>query len=477
MQIYYFAVLVGLHQTKMDSSKRISLAFGAKKPEVSRQLTPVNGTKRPRAALQDSDDEDGAEGKHQEITHFDIAAGGAIDTKNLVAPKQPLVIPVPAKKRQKSALPNHGITDAEVKAREAKAQATTITYGLNVTQRPTQEDDSDVNGSGTEVAPEPVKEKTIEEQALSALLGEKVDSGVIIPAITEEEAFHRDYDHAPDVPTEADYDAVPIEEFGAAMLRGMGWKDGEAIGKKRGQQPIKPRVIERRPDLLGVGAKPAQALGVELGEWGSVAKKHDKKLAKAYMPVVLKNKKTGETLTEDELKQKLREQEEQQVMVIEEETRRTEKRLEYRSSKSSRRDDYDKDSRKDDYRRRDREKEYDDRKHSSSRRERHSSVDSGRRRKDHDSNYDRSETKRRDRSRSSERKHRKDDDYDKGDKSRDRRRRDRSVSTEDRNKSRRHDDRHRERERDRDRERKYRDDEKTSHRERSDKDRRRDRDR
>jgi hypothetical protein len=462
-------VSVDRYSITMDPPKKISLAFGAKKPEVIRNAAPVNGTKRPRAALQDSDDEDGAESKHQEITHFDLSAGGAIDTKNLFAPKQPLVIPVPSKKRQKSGLPDPKASDAEVKALQAREEATPIAYGLNITQRSTHEEEREVNGSSKETVSEPAKKKTIEEQALSALLGEKADSGAIIPTLTEEEVFHRDYDHAPDVPTEADYDAVPIEEFGAAMLRGMGWKDGEAIGKKRGQQLMKPRVVERRPDLLGVGAKPAQALGIELGEWGNAAKKHDKKLARAYMPVVLKNKKTGEMLTEDELKQKLKEQEEQQVILVEEETRTTEKRSEYRSSKSSRRDDYDVDSRKHKDRRREREADYDDRKYSSSRRERHSSVDSGRRRKAYDSDYDRKERKRRDRSRSTDRKHRKDDDHGKRDKSRDRRRRERSASVDDRYRSRKHDDRHRDQ--------RNRDDEKITHKDRSDKDRTRDRDR
>ena len=27
-----------------------------------------------------------------------------------------------------------------------------------------------------------------------------------------------------------DYEDIPVTSFGAAMLRGMGWKDGEAIG-------------------------------------------------------------------------------------------------------------------------------------------------------------------------------------------------------------------------------------------------------
>lgn len=32
------------------------------------------------------------------------------------------------------------------------------------------------------------------------------------------------------VPEEADYEAVPVEAYGLAMLRGMGWKPGKGIG-------------------------------------------------------------------------------------------------------------------------------------------------------------------------------------------------------------------------------------------------------
>lgn len=30
--------------------------------------------------------------------------------------------------------------------------------------------------------------------------------------------------------TEADYERIPVEAFGMAMLRGMGWKKSEGIG-------------------------------------------------------------------------------------------------------------------------------------------------------------------------------------------------------------------------------------------------------
>lgn len=34
----------------------------------------------------------------------------------------------------------------------------------------------------------------------------------------------------PDESKLEDYDKIPVEKFGAAMLRGMGWKEGDPIG-------------------------------------------------------------------------------------------------------------------------------------------------------------------------------------------------------------------------------------------------------
>ncbi|KAB0404995.1 hypothetical protein E2I00_015911 [Balaenoptera physalus] len=55
------------------------------------------------------------------------------------------------------------------------------------------------------------------------------------------------------VPEEADYEAVPVEAYGLAMLRGMGWKPGEGIGRTF-NQVVKPRVNSLRPRGLGLGA-------------------------------------------------------------------------------------------------------------------------------------------------------------------------------------------------------------------------------
>lgn len=47
---------------------------------------------------------------------------------------------------------------------------------------------------------------------------------------------------------------MPVEEFGRAMLRGMGWEDGMVVGRNR----KKVEAIEylRRPERLGLGAQP-----------------------------------------------------------------------------------------------------------------------------------------------------------------------------------------------------------------------------
>ncbi|KAE9421897.1 hypothetical protein Angca_005601, partial [Angiostrongylus cantonensis] len=65
---------------------------------------------------------------------------------------------------------------------------------------------------------------------------------------------------------DADYAAVSIEDFGLAVLRGCGWKDGEGIGRKPQVVPL--RILPRRPNGLGLGATPQnpEVLGVKGGK-------------------------------------------------------------------------------------------------------------------------------------------------------------------------------------------------------------------
>eukprot|EP00049_Salpingoeca_infusionum_P019611 m.362684 g.362684 ORF g.362684 m.362684 type:complete len:331 (+) comp20750_c0_seq1:133-1125(+) len=53
--------------------------------------------------------------------------------------------------------------------------------------------------------------------------------------------------------TDDAYASVPVEAFGAALLRGMGWKTGEAIGLTN-KGIVEPIIAKARPKGLGLGA-------------------------------------------------------------------------------------------------------------------------------------------------------------------------------------------------------------------------------
>lgn len=52
------------------------------------------------------------------------------------------------------------------------------------------------------------------------------------------------------------YEAMPVEAFGEALLRGMGWSEGRAVGRNV-KEEVKAKDLVRRPHRLGLGAAPA----------------------------------------------------------------------------------------------------------------------------------------------------------------------------------------------------------------------------
>ncbi|XP_029011686.1 G-patch domain and KOW motifs-containing protein [Betta splendens] len=68
-----------------------------------------------------------------------------------------------------------------------------------------------------------------------------------------EDGEHIKVDLRPESSTEADYENVPVEAYGLAMLKGMGWKKGEGIGRTF-KQDVKPIEHQLRPKGLGLGA-------------------------------------------------------------------------------------------------------------------------------------------------------------------------------------------------------------------------------
>ncbi|KAL1304898.1 hypothetical protein AAFC00_003816 [Neodothiora populina] len=394
------------------ASFSISLGGGPKSRKAS-PPPPSNGVKRARAVLDDdeSDNDDGNAGKRQAVTHFDAASGGAVDVSKPKVVKEKLVIQAQKNRdwkeasqrnrRQRQGLPPTQQEGVEVEAQSAPLNPAPATYGLNV--RDTElvsnamlaEGGQDrVESTGDEVASTaPARPQTDDERAIAALTGAREESTLTIPTITEEQAFERDVQEAPDAPTLAEYAAVPVEEFGAAMLRGMGWKEGQGIGIQKGQKLVTAKVPERRPALLGIGAKPDTAVAGELGAWGAGAKGR-RRPEVVYNPLILKNSKTGEQLTEEELKAKLQEQTER--AANETYSRGSEKRYRRDDDNHRRHDDYEYHDREE-RRRRERRKERDSKEHGRSRRDRSVSVDRRRERKERSISHDRGHDRRRDR--------------------------------------------------------------------------------
>ena len=389
----------------MSKPFSISLATNVKKPSstsasssqrpsrtASQSSTPRPGvfelskSSRSRFQHDDSEGEDEHPPAHEEVTAFDHSAGGAI-RKHKPEEKTPLVIKVNSKnnwrdrvtRARKSWLPSEvqaqraaqeaGVEDAG----EVEVEGPSTKYGLSYAQKSEEErrgeaiveDDRDVTMADAETTETPAKPLTQEEQALQALISESkgesserksnlVIEGKRINGWSTEEnetkSFRTDIASRPDSASLADYAAVPVEEFGAALLRGMGWKEGEPVNKSRygdtvsTQTALKARVPERRPGYLGIGAKDisgkAGSSELELGAWGKSAMRKAKKPGEGlYTPVLMRSKKTGELITEDEFK-KLQKGEPESGKSDEWKERR-DRNLEKYGRDRRRRDDYD----------------------------------------------------------------------------------------------------------------------------------------
>ncbi|KAI9795357.1 MAG: hypothetical protein M1833_007205 [Piccolia ochrophora] len=314
-----------------------------------RPLTASDATKRPHSTLHDSDDEDDTTDVPPElVSTFDHAAGGAISVGGVKEQTAPLVIKSQknrdwrAESRRKRGLDPPGppvkaqdTTDIVNGAPNAYGltfvdkQPSTASPSLEPTQTPTS------NGVQSSTPSHP---RTDDELALEALTADPSTrkSHLVLPGpqgstpsfnnqptsstpLNETDLFKADVSSRPDSASFDDYAAVPVEEFGAALLRGMGWKEGDTIGKRREAAGAsnKPRLLERRPALLGIGAKEEAAAGIaDLGAWGKGAKQGPpnkakggakREVAKVYNPVVLRNARTGEMLSEEELGRKVEE--------------------------------------------------------------------------------------------------------------------------------------------------------------------------
>ncbi|MCJ1396022.1 hypothetical protein MMC18_008909 [Xylographa bjoerkii] len=318
------------------TSKPFSISLSTKVKTTASSTLVANPRKRPRSSLAEDSDSEGHERQKrgpQLVSAFDHTAGGAINENNLQEAKTPLVIQRQSnrnwreesrRKRGKNLLPaeERAVREGKVVDGDDTGGGERETFGLTIVKR---NGDAEVQTIQILEGSQPERQaKTADEEALEALVEGKRKSDLVLPAIgsgdlgdqrfvgrfNEDDAFKSDIASRPDSASMDEYSAVPIEEFGAALLRGMGWKEGDVVGKRK-NQIIKPRIVERRPALLGIGAKEVPEGLEELGAWGKGAK-GKKMYTKGAAPVLLKNSKTGELLTEEELKTKTEKQQKEE---------------------------------------------------------------------------------------------------------------------------------------------------------------------
>ncbi|MCJ1406660.1 hypothetical protein MMC19_000726 [Ptychographa xylographoides] len=329
-----------ISQTPSQATKPFSISISSKsKTPTSRGSS--NPRKRPHSALADDPDASDSERRphsYQLVSTFDHTAGGAINLDDAPETKAPLVIHGQGNRNWRDeSRKKRGRNNLPEEERERRKGVVTSgdgddtggseeVFGLTVMKRKGDEESTNNECSvgmnvdvTTTIGVAERKEKTADEEALEALLVGKKKSELVLAPVSvggadtrfigrdkEEDAFRTDIASRPDSASIDDYTVVPIEEFGAALLRGMGWKEGDTVGKRK-DQASKPRVVERRPALLGIGAKEVPEGLEELGAWGKGAKsaKGRKPMyTKGLAPVLLKNSVTGETMTEEELQAK-----------------------------------------------------------------------------------------------------------------------------------------------------------------------------
>lgn len=80
--------------------------------------------------------------------------------------------------------------------------------------------------------------------------------GPMLSRVNARPDFEEDVKHRPDeVSMESEvYEKIPVGEFGAALLRGMGWRDGQGIGRAR-DEPVAVKDPVMRARNLGLGAQ------------------------------------------------------------------------------------------------------------------------------------------------------------------------------------------------------------------------------
>ncbi|KAF4342357.1 pre-mRNA-splicing factor SPP2 [Fusarium beomiforme] len=269
---------------------RIAIKFGAScdnnnLKKSSKPKPPSALGKRPRShalggGSDSEDEEDVHREQHEKITAFGVdGAETECKTKDWRTEKKDYVIArqpnrdwrseAKVQRKNKNLLPEEARTPQNRTTVETEPadQDKELKWGLTIKEK-TEGNNKEAESESKEEPNSPDDDhkksppkRTADDEAMDALLGNKeVNEKIIRP--TEEDAYRRDMQETGEASTLDDYEAMPVEEFGAALLRGMGW-DGEPRGIVK--------EVKRRPNRLGLGAKELKG-EEDLGGWNQNSK-------------------------------------------------------------------------------------------------------------------------------------------------------------------------------------------------------------
>ncbi|KAI1803154.1 DExH-box splicing factor binding site-domain-containing protein [Daldinia bambusicola] len=289
---------------KFGTSSSSSSVNGAKKQTHAQPPSKLGKRHRAHALNHDSDSgsDDETSGQHEVITTIgDDISESESKRRNLNTGKSgranaPYVITghknrdwkaeLKAQRGTESGTPSRRNESDGSAERDPPDQDKEIKWGLTVTKKPAQDAENSDKSPSNDQEPATADREEInhddetkaskhadkDKDAIDALLGKKRKSAkdLVIEGesrhstpttLSEQDAYRRRMEEAAEVSTIEEYDQIPEGEFGAAMLRGMGWN-----GEERG---TKPKEVKRRPNLMGLGSKEDEEI-----RKGELARKH-----------------------------------------------------------------------------------------------------------------------------------------------------------------------------------------------------------
>ncbi|KAL7799989.1 DExH-box splicing factor binding site domain-containing protein [Trichoderma ceciliae] len=285
-----------------DQNKgRIAIKFGgsitsSSAAKHSRPKPSSSLGKRPRPHALGGGDSDASDseddrhrGRHEAITGFG-ADGAETKRKRPKEEKREYVIEpqlnrswkdeMKSRRRSKNPLPDEARAqqNAAIAETEPAGKDEPLKWGLTIKEKDFSEEDKATAKPSAHTSDDEMREtnkdggdapsvkRTADDEAMDALIGKASKDQKVIAAghPTEDDAYHRDVESSGAISTLQDYEDMPVEEFGAALLRGMGWN-----GENRGP---KVKQVKRRQNRLGLGAKELKE-EEDLGGWNQNGKK------------------------------------------------------------------------------------------------------------------------------------------------------------------------------------------------------------